>query len=58
MSVDKSRISLPLMRRLVYRVAYVEFGSFENANAIKTWFDNKCVVCLVWRYDDETSTVQ
>jgi hypothetical protein len=22
-------------------IAYVEFSSFENANAIKTWFDNK-----------------
>lgn len=24
-------------------VAYLECGSFENANALKTWFDNKYV---------------
>lgn len=24
-------------------IAYVECGSFENANTLKTWFDNKYV---------------
>ena len=47
-------MSLPLT--VVCRVAYIECGSFENANTLKTWFDNKYAICLVWCCDHEPSS--